>query len=126
MKYRGPIGTIEAALWFKNGDHPQDNCPDVIVSKQCAEMFPDVKEGDTFKGEGNVVRYYRHPLVDGQSKCPHCGDIMHNHGWIDETEGLKAEVHGKPVCPGDIVITYANKHYPVKQPIFHLLFTPAV
>ena len=45
------------------------------------------------------VDYYRSPSMDGQNKCRHCGDIMHNHGWIDTLEG------GHIVCPGDFIIT---------------------
>ncbi len=36
-----------------------------------------------FFSEGKVVRYYRHPNIDGQTVCKHCGNTMHNHGWID-------------------------------------------
>jgi hypothetical protein len=34
--------------WFKNGDHPEDNCQNFISSDSLY-----------FKGEGSVVRYYR-------------------------------------------------------------------
>ena len=93
---------IEATQWFKNGGHPQDG----------TETF----EKGEFKGElleGKTVRYYRTPDIDGQNKCKHCNDIMHNHGWIDTLEG------GHIVCPGDWIITgIAGEHYPCKPDIF--------
>lgn len=112
-KYRKKPIVIEASRWFKNGDHPEDNCPDVIVSKTCAEMFPDRKEGEHFQGEGNVVRYFRRPDISGTKPCEHCGQTMHVHGWIDTLEG------GHIVCPGDFVITgVKGERYPCKPEIF--------
>ena len=91
MKFRKKPVVIEAMRWFRNGDHPEDDC----------DMFdyPD-DEGNVFQrpGEGKVVRYYRAPYDDGQRKCEHCGRLMHDHGWIDTLEG------GHVVCPGDWII----------------------
>lgn len=106
MKYRKKPIVIEATQWLKNGDHPEDNC----------DMFdyPD-KDGNIFQrpGEGKVVRYYRTPKLDGQNECQKCGQIMHNHGWIDTLEG------GHIVCPSDWIITgVAGEHYPCKHIIF--------
>src|ERR1700720_774220 len=73
MKYRKKPVVIEATQWFKNGDHPEDRW---------------TSQGVTAKeSEGEVVRYYRSPELDGQKPCKHCGDIMHNHGWVDTLEG---------------------------------------
>ena len=86
-KYIKKPVAIEATQWIKNGDHPDDG----------AEVF---KNGE-FKGElleGSVVRYYRTPDLDGGHTCKHCGDIMHNHGWVDTLEG------GHIVCPNDYII----------------------
>ena len=59
------------------------------------------------------VGYYRTPCLDGQDKCKECGDIMHNHGWIDTLED------GHIVCPGDWIITgVKNEQYPCKNEIF--------
>ena len=59
------------------------------------------------------VGYYRTPACDGQKKCTHCGDIMHNHGWIDTLEG------GHTVCPGDWIIKrIKGEMYPCKPDIF--------
>jgi len=105
-KFRKLPVEIEATQWFKNGDHPGDDC----------DMFdyPD-GEGNIFQrpGEGKVVRYYRRPECDGQRKCEKCGDIMHNHGWTETLEG------GHIVCPGDYVITgVKGEIYPCKPDIF--------
>jgi len=72
-KYVKKPVVIEAVQWFKNGDHPHDACSGLY-------------------SEGKIVRYYRRPEIrggclDGQVKCKHCDDIMHNHGWIDTLEG---------------------------------------
>ena len=105
-KYRKKPVVIEAARWFKNGDHPKDN----------RELFtlPDSRE---FLGEGKVVRYFRHPDVRGHEKCKHCAATMHNHGWIDTLEG------GHIVCPGDWIITgVKGEMYPCKADIFEATY----
>lgn len=102
-KVRKKPVVIEATQWFKNGDHPEDNCGDFYT-----------EESGHFKGEGSVVRYYRTPDCDGQTPCKHCGDIMHNHGWIDTREG------GHIVCPGDFIITDVR----VADPMGHGHFYP--
>lgn len=66
------------------------------------------------------MRYYRHPDMDWQTPCKHCGDIMHNHGWIDTLEG------GHIVCPGDWIITgVQGEHYPCKPDIFEMTYEVA-
>lgn len=101
-KYRKKPVVIEATQWFKNGDHPLDACTSIIH-----------KEKEPFLSEGKVVRYYRHPAIDGKSVCDYCGKTMHEHGWIDTLEG------GHRVCPGDWVITgVKGEHYPCKPDIF--------
>lgn len=120
-KFRKKPIVIEATQWFKMGDHPEDNQPDVVVSEDCAKMFPEMKIGDTFKGEGKVVRYYRHPEIPGTSICKHCGVIMHDHGWIDTLEG------GHNVCPGDWIITgIKGERYPCKPDIFAATYEPVL
>ena len=87
MKYRKKPVVIEAIQWFKVSDYVE--------------------------GVERDVDYYRTPKLDGQTKCKHCGDIMHNHGWIDTLEG------GHIVCPGDWVITgVKGEKYPCKPDIF--------
>lgn len=100
-KFRKKPVVIEAEQWFKNGDHSDDNC----------KMF-DAGNGP-FKGEGKIVRYYRHPDISGQARCKYCGEIMHLHGWIDTVEG------GHIVCPGDWIIKgVEGEFYPCKPDIF--------
>lgn len=104
--YRKIPVVIDATQWFKNGDHPHD-C--------AAEMFdyPDGCCRPRIIREGAIVRYFRHPSIDGEMPCQHCGVRMHEHGWIDKLEG------GHIVCPGDFVITgVAGEIYPCKPDIF--------
>ena len=99
-KYRKRPAVVEATQWFKNGDHPEDDCGTF-----------DAGDGP-FQGEGHVVRYFRRPDVDGRRKCEKCGYIMDAHGWID-TPG-----EGIPVCPGDWIITEGVEHYPYPPTLF--------
>lgn len=107
MKFRKKPVIVEATQWFKNGDHPEDNCEMVYPDPNSTTQF------EPFLSEGVVVRYYRHPDKPGTIVCNHCGNIMHFHGWIDTLEG------GHIVCPGDWIITGVNgEKYPCKPDIF--------
>lgn len=100
-KYRKKPVVIEATRWFKNGDHPGDD----------SKWLGTVKSG--FLSEGKVVRYYRRPDLDSQSRCAVCGGVLRLHGWIETLEG------GHIVCPGDWIITgVQGEHYPCKPDIF--------
>lgn len=112
-KYRKKPVVIDAIQWFKNGDHTNDYDSD----------HQGFEAGNlrTFTGayrkemewEGDIVRYYRTPDMDGQTPCKHCNVIMHEHGWIDTLEG------GHIVCPSDWIITgVSNEYYPCKNDIF--------
>lgn len=96
MKYtKKPVKT-EAYQWLKNGDHPLD--------------------GD-LNTEGEIVRYYRHPCMDGEKLCRSCQKKMHDHGWIDTLEG------GHIVCPGDFIITgIKGEMYPCKPDVFEATY----
>jgi hypothetical protein len=112
MKVRNIPVVREATQWFKNGDHPDDDvyCP-----------FEDTGIVPTKPREGKVVRYYRHPRIDGNVDCSKCGLPMHNHGWIDTLEG------GHIVCPGDWIITgVKGERYPCKPDIFKLTYEEVV
>ncbi len=106
-KYRKRPVVIEAIQWWKNGDHPLDAC-----------VYLDPEDGgDSFQGEGKVVRYYRTPNLDAKKPCKQCGYTMHWHGWIDTLEG------GHIVCPGDWIITGVfDEHYPCKPDIFEATY----
>ena len=100
-KYRRKPVVVEAIRWFKNGDHPEDDTERFSSGKYKGELF-----------EGKVVRYYRHPYIDGKSLCVQCGIRMHDHGWIDTLED------GHNVCPGDWIITgVKGEQYPRKPHI---------
>lgn len=99
--YRKKPVIIEASQWFKNGDHPEDDCTTFKVNEK------------EHLAEGKVVRYYRRPDVPGHRKCQHCCLYMDVHGWIDTKEG------GHIVCPGDWIITgVKGERYPCKPDIF--------
>ena len=97
---------IQAYKWLRNGDHPDD--------------FADRNNGDGRpECEGMVVRYFRHPNVEGDSACAKCGQLAHDHGWIDTLEG------GHRVCPGDWIITgVKGERYPCKPDIFAATYEP--
>ena len=117
MKFRKKLVVIEATQWFKNGDHPLDysKTHDGFAAGELVTFGPEYRK--QMKWEADIVRYYRTPDCDGQTVCKHCGDIMHNHGWIDTLEG------GHIVCPGDWIITgVKGEHYPCKPDIFEMTY----
>ena len=117
MKYRKRPVVIEATQWFKNGDHPEDYASDRTAFQNGRLTSIPAEHRKAHGWEGDVVRYYRHPAIDGTQKCEICGDIMHNHGWIDTLEG------GHIVCPGDWIITgVKGEHYPCKPDIFEVTY----
>lgn len=109
MRVRKKAVEVEATQWFKNGDHPKDDC---YYLQDYSSPPPHV-----FKSEGKIVRYYRHFSINGQSKCDQCSFTMHFHGWIDTLEG------GHIVCPGDWIITgVKSENYPCKPDIFEMTY----
>ena len=129
--YRKKPVVIEATQWFKNGDHPMDDCVPVRrlgpndpftgdVRTQTGELVPDpVSNAPSFLCEGRVVRYFRRPDVSGDKNCLHCGQIMHLHGWMDTLEGEHT------VCPGDWIVTgVKGEMYPCKPDIFAATYDP--
>jgi hypothetical protein len=119
MKFQKKPVVIEAAQWFKNGDHPQDYAKPVHdpVAEPPRDYSPEHQRENDW--EGQVVRRFRHPDVPGQKACQHCGKTMHVHGWIDTLEG------GHNVCPGDWIITgVKGENYPCKPDIFEMTYEP--
>jgi len=113
-KFRKKPVVIEATQWFENGDHPKDECYIVRPDNDSTTKF------EPFLSEGKIVRYFRHPIVSGESLCKHCNKQMQFHGWIDTLEG------GHIVCPGDFIITGVNgENYPCKPDIFEKTYEPA-
>ena len=120
LRFRKKPVVIEASQWFKNGDHPLDysRTHQCLENGQLRDFQPQERQANEW--EGDVVRYYRTPSLDGKQACKHCGKIMHEHGWIDTLEG------GHIVCPGDWIITgVAGEHYPCKPDIFAKTYEPA-
>ena len=108
MKYRKKPVVIEATQWFKNGDHPNDECVQINPPNPAIT-------------EGKVVRYFRDPFVAPEKICGHCSVRIHDHGWIDTLEG------GYVVCVGDWIITgVEGEHYPCKPSIFEATYDPIV
>jgi hypothetical protein len=90
--------TIEATQWFKNGDHPEDN---------------SFRKGSATEYEGGVVRFFRHPDVEGTTVCDFCLMNFFAHGWLDTPDG------GREVCPADWIVTAPNgDRQPWKPAIF--------
>lgn len=111
MKFKKKPVIIDATQWFTNGDHPQDNATEMF-DYPWGQLPKVIKEGD-------VVRYYRHPEVEGATQCKQCGVAFHWHGWIDTLEG------GHIVCKGDWIITgVKGEHYPCKPDIFEMTYEP--
>lgn len=119
MKYRKKPVEIEATQWFKNGDHPLDYSKERVgFDGEVMRTWP-AEYAKQYDWEGDVVRRYRTPQLDGQTPCKHCGQIMHNHGWIETLEG------GHIVCPGDWIITgVQGENYPCKPDIFAMTYEP--
>jgi hypothetical protein len=111
-QYRKRPVVITATRWYRNGDHPLDDT---------LRPFEDTGKVPTQPREGAIVRYFRHPGVNGHDLCRHCQARMHDHGWIDTLEG------GHNVCPGDWIITgVKGEHYPCKPDIFAATYEPAI
>jgi hypothetical protein len=120
MKFRKKPVVIRATQWFKNGDHPADYAKDT-QDFEGGELRTFTGAQRRAKGwEGQVVRYFRRPDVDGHRACQKCGNVMHDHGWVDTLEG------GHIVCPGDWIITgVKGEIYPCKPDIFAATYEPA-
>ena len=98
---------VHAVQWFENGDCPGDDA--ILIEPGGGEAH--------YYTEGKVVRYYRHPRVNGKATCAQCAFTMHHHGWIDSWEG------GQVVCPGDWIVKSATGVYTViKNQIFNLKY----
>lgn len=121
-KYRSKPVVIEATQWFKNGDHPADDCH-MIYPDRVGDFGSDdtiVTMFEPYLSEGKVVKHYRgHYTI--MLPCRICGKAMHDHGWIDTLEG------GHIVCPGDWIITGTKgERYPCKPDVFAEKYEPVV
>lgn len=117
MKFRKKPVVVRAVQWFKNGDHPLDYTRTHVGHDggELRHFTPEERRANNW--EGDIVRYYRDPGLDGSTLCQHCGQNMHAHGWLDTLEG------GHTVCPGDWIITgVKGEHYPCKPDIFEATY----
>ena len=104
---------ITADKWFKNGDHPEDYAEHLhgVERGQLVSYSSQYQRRNDW--DGQIVKRYRTPDLNGERNCAHCGNIMHSHGWIDTLEG------GHIVCPGDWILTgVKGERYPCKPDIF--------
>lgn len=120
MKEVTQTPAVEASQWFKNGDHPDDYDREKIGYENGELRTWTADEVKALGWEGQVVRYFRSPVVSGKSLCEHCRKPMNEHGWIDSGGS------GKIVCPGDFIITSAGgDFYVCRHDFFTAVFKPA-
>jgi hypothetical protein len=96
------------AIWWKNGDHPQDYVESQTGMEEGQVVHFSPAERRERGWEGDVVRYFRHPAIPGVRDCPFCSYTVHQHGWIDERPH-----GGVTVCPGDIIETLPDGRHVV-------------
>lgn len=111
MKYQNKVEIAEATRWFKNGDHPLDDV---------WRRFEDTGALPLEPREGKVVRYFRHPGVNGLKACNICGKMFREHGWIDSGG------QGQPVCPGNFVVTTQAGYLSVDAGVWLKHYVPYV
>lgn len=109
---------VDATRWHKNGDHPRDYQKTVqgYSGGYLTDFAPEFQRDNDW--EGQVVRRFRHPYIDGDKLCTECGRKAHDHGWIDDGG------HGMRVCPGDWIITSKDgkQFFPMRDRMFRVLF----
>ena len=97
----------DAQQWFRNGDHSDDNC----------RVIKSPTDGLHFWSEGKVVRYFRHPQIEGKFECSNCNHQMHIHGWLDNGGD------GQNVCPGDYILREGmDKYIVIPASAFKLMY----
>lgn len=115
---------VVAHRWFKNGDHPEDftqDRPALIQGEVTTVSGQFAKHRDW---EGGVVRRYNSPstLKHCKNRCPVCGNIFDDHGFIDTPDD-----GGYAVCPGDWIITGENGIYHrIASDEFELAYEPVI
>lgn len=95
---------FDAHPWKGPGDHPNDNCHLIFDTDAEGKTV-----GQPYMSEGDVVRRYNMPDVDG--KCEECGWPMRVHGWIDGY--ANKDNTSWVVCPGDWIVTDLDGSYKV-------------
>lgn len=90
-----PTQLLQAVQWFKNGDHPDDECV----------MLPGIPHEASYQSEGKVVR----PFSAGANSdvlCNECKEPIRKHGYIGNPD-----VVNRIVCPGDWVMSPMKGYY---------------
>ncbi len=89
---------VEAHRWFRNGDHPLDECVAIPVKGQ-----PDLEA----TSEGKVVKRWNAPVRNLLAEfCKACDQPMTDHGMVDN----QAQ---QVVCPGSWIVTNFPDNYSV-------------
>ena len=81
---------------------------------------PVVVEAEQWLKHGDHPEVGHYTTSNLSIPCKYCGCEMHNHGWIDTHDS------GHTVCPGDWIITEADRvfPYPIKPDIFDVTYEP--
>lgn len=117
--------SIPAFQWFKNNDHPRDQIGDRLlpddkgpltkvvngVEIRCRLYTAQFRRANDW--EGQVVRRFRHPGVEGSTRCKKCQRTMNVHGWIDPSRNGGKEY---TVCPADYIVTNPDGTYTAMDP----------
>lgn len=90
---------LRMQVWNRNGDHDRDYSTDRQGFENGQLRVFKGEERKRLGWEGEVVRYYRNPSIQGSSLCSICGRTHHDHGWIDHG------AEGQLVCPGNWIVT---------------------
>lgn len=111
MKFRKKPIIVEATQWFKNGDHPEDDC---------RLITPVPGDGEPFLSEGKVVRRFRHPGISGENLCDKCGCRIDDHGFLEQPN------YNGMVCPGNWILTELDGKgfYPCTNRAFEEIYEP--
>lgn len=99
---------VDAHQWCKNGDHPCDY-----------STLLQSSDGP-FLSEGEVVRRFINPNMNGDHYCTKCGNRAKIHGWIDQGD------EGLTVCPGDWVVSMGPRYLVLSDHNFQALFYSTV
>ena len=94
---------VDANRWFKNGDHPDDYAHPIHDSEG-GKPFVYSSQHQRIEGwEGQVVRYFRDPSIDGRTACGTCGHVMHVHHRLARLERYVSQLGpgGRPCGRND-------------------------
>ena len=75
-KFKRKAFVVEAIQWFKNGDHPLDNCCMIHPDPRSLTQF------EPFLSDGKVVGRYHCEPIEALEVCPLCYNKIYNHGIL--------------------------------------------